>query len=108
MGSRYWYCTVAEHISFVNPAWCHSVAQQTGLSVERIDRFSHSATNRTRRLKELAKNVTYMVTPGFMAWLRRKGYGGKDARTYAALADHPPPWPSAKDHFVALFSKTSK
>ena len=55
MGSRYWYCTFAEHISFVNPSWCHKAAKQEGLTVEKIMSFSHSATNRRRQLRGIGK-----------------------------------------------------
>lgn len=107
MGSRYWYCTFAEHISFISPEWCYLVAKQTDLAVIRIHRFSHSVSNRKRQLEELAKNLVYKLAPGFMSWLRLNGFGGKDARKHAALAHHPPPWPSAKDHFLALFQKST-
>ena len=26
MGSQYWYCAIAEHISFINPVWCAHAA----------------------------------------------------------------------------------
>ena len=108
MGSRYWYCTFSEHISFINPEWCYLAAKQIGLAVSSIKLFSHSAPSRRRQLEELIKNIAYKLVPRFMGWLRMKGFGGKDARKYAALANHPPPWPSAKDHFIALFTKSTK
>jgi 2-polyprenyl-3-methyl-5-hydroxy-6-metoxy-1,4-benzoquinol methylase len=105
MGSRYWYCTFAEHISFINPAWCHLAAKQDGLTVEKIMNFSHSATNRRRQLEELAKNIAYKLVPSLTTWLRMNGFGGKDAKKYTVLANHPPSWSSAKDHIIVLFRK---
>ena len=33
-GSRYWYCHIAEHLSFINPTWARLVAPALGLEIE--------------------------------------------------------------------------
>jgi 2-polyprenyl-3-methyl-5-hydroxy-6-metoxy-1,4-benzoquinol methylase len=105
MGSRYWYCTIAEHISFINPRWCKQAAQCVGLKLELMTTFSHSDAALPHRLVECAKNFFYRLSPASAAWLRRWGLGGKEAKRHESLAWHPPCWISARDHFITLFRK---
>jgi SAM-dependent methyltransferase len=105
MGARYWYCTISEHISFVNPRWCRFAAARAHLNVERLALFSHCAAPVHRKLFESIKNLAYRAAPGGAAWLRKRGFGNKDACRFPVLAQHPPSWMSARDHFVFLATK---
>ena len=105
MGSRYWYCTIAEHISFISPQWCHRVAEEMGLHVTRIKTYAHGSTSIESRIKDPIKNTLCKLIPHFFAHLRRHGWGGKDVIANPELADHPPVWESASDHFMVLFSR---
>jgi SAM-dependent methyltransferase len=105
MGSHYWYCTIAEHISFISPKWCNIVAEEMGLQVTQFKIFSHGNTSIKSRINDPTKNLFYKFMPQFFANLRRHGWGGKNVRAHPELADHPPIWESANDHFMVLFSR---
>ena len=108
MGSRYLYCTIAEHISFINARWCHQAALRLGLQVCRIAKFSHGNATFPRRVSELVKNLFYLLFPRAAAWLRKKRLVGQvEASVDPSLQNHPPVWGSAKDHFMILFHKGS-
>jgi 2-polyprenyl-3-methyl-5-hydroxy-6-metoxy-1,4-benzoquinol methylase len=108
MGSRYLYCTIAEHISFINARWCHQAALRLGLQVCRIEKFSHGKATFPRRVSELVKNLFYLFFPQAAAWLRKKRLVGHvEASIDPSLQNHPPVWGSAKDHFMILFHKGS-
>ena len=105
IGSRYWYCTIAEHISFVSPAWFAGLDGSLGYGVLRQTTFAHGGTSLPLRVKDTARNIVYRLTPSVFKTLRRLGMGGKDVRTQPELADHPPGWGSARDHFMVLLVK---
>ena len=108
MGSRYLYCTIAEHISFINARWCHQAALCLGLQVCRIAKFSHGNATFPRRVSELVKNLFYLFFPRAAAWLRKKRLVGQvEASVDPSLQNHPPVWGSAKDHFTIMFQKGS-
>ena len=92
MRSRYWYCTIAEHISFINPQWCYNAATKCNLVVECTENFSHSNSNRKKQILELGKNILYRFTPTTASWLRKKGFGGKKVDKCNELSFHPPSW----------------
>ncbi len=104
MGSRYWYCMIPEHISFVGAEWCQKAATDLGLKLESIVSFSH-AENRTLALRsaETIKNLAYRIAPGLFGWLRKRGLGGVDISIAEDLRNVPPIWISAEDQIVAVF-----
>ena len=106
MGSRYWYCHIAEHMSFINPAWARNVAQQLGLEVVAIERFSHMEGDKfSHRLYETFANLVYRASLRLFSGLRRLGGGGIDAKRYPELLYVPPYWLSARDHMLVAFRK---
>lgn len=105
MGSRYWYCTIAEHISFTSPKWFSRIATELGYQVEKQITFAHGGTSLPTRVKGIASNLVYLITPSMFSALRRFGMGGKHVRQHPILADHPPGWGSARDHFMVLLRK---
>jgi len=108
LGSRYWYCTIAEHIAFISPKWCYQHAPDCGLMVESIERFSHAVVKPrmfATRLKETSMNLLYQFTPIVLECMKRHGLGGKNISEYPELLDHPPTWMTAKDHFIVKFRK---
>lgn len=105
LGSRYWYCTIAEHISFICPSWVKKQSLQAGFEVKKIIHFSHNTATIYKRLKEISANVIFKLFPTFFKLLRRHGIGGIDIVRYTELAEHPPVWLSAKDHFIVLLKK---
>lgn len=96
MGSRYWYCSLNEHISFINPEWCSRAASDLGLELVDVVPFSH-AMERTigRRGREVAANIAYLIAPGAIAWARRR-----KGLIESAANDLPPLWMTARDHIL--------
>lgn len=105
MGSRYWYCTIAEHISFISPAWIRPQATRHKLEVENIIFFSHEDHGLWQTVIQTTANMIYRFWPKLMRQLRRMGLGGKDVRKHPELVDHPPPWLAARDHFLVVLRK---
>lgn len=107
MGSRYWYCHIAEHISFINPAWVHWAAHRLRLEVVTIQSFSHVESHEKwgRRLRELIVNLAYRASPWMFARLRRLGAGGIDVARFPELLEVPPYWLTAQDHILVVFKK---
>jgi SAM-dependent methyltransferase len=108
MGARYWYCHIAEHLSFINPAWAENVAPQLGLEVEYMRLFSHAEGRASikQRAYETTANLILRFAPKVFALLRRFGAGGIDLDRYPGLALAPTYWMSAKDHMLVVFRKT--
>jgi SAM-dependent methyltransferase len=106
MGSRYWYCTNVEHISFIGERWCQWYAANRSLRLDRIIAYSHAvARSPLRSAKQAALNLTYRFVPGLMRRLRKSGFGGINASEHAAWSDAPPNWATARDHILAIFRK---
>lgn len=107
MGSRYWYCTIGEHLSFINPAWCIVAANRLHLEVVQIRRFSHAGPNVSSwiRVKDATKNLVHRLAPKLSATLRRFGAGSPTLRRSEELLLAPPTWLSAIDHMLVVFRK---
>jgi len=107
MGSRYWYCHIAEHLSFINPVWAKRVAPQLGLEIEYLQLFSHAKGRASIKQKgyETFANLLLRFAPKLFALLRRFGAGDIDLDRYPGLAFAPPYWMSAKDHMFVVFRK---
>lgn len=105
MGSRYWYCNIAEHLSFISRRWAESASRSCGLKIVSLQRFSHAAGRRSVRksVRELAVNLAYRVWPQLLAAARRRGFGGIDVQRHQELIDSPPSWMTAKDHIMIAF-----
>jgi len=50
-------------------------------------------------------NLLYRINPTGFRLLRKLGMGGKDVTKHPELADHPPGWESAHDHYMVLLKK---
>ena len=106
MGAPYWYAALPEHLSFTSPSWIDWAGGELGLKLERTELFSHAADrSRGVRLSEAVKNVIYRLSPGFFAFLRRKGLGGVSVGESGDLARTPPIWITARDQYVAVLRK---
>lgn len=105
LGSRYWYCTIGEHLSFINPKWCEWAGLKLGLELRQIVKFSHAPGSWRQRAGEVLKNLLYAASPTFFGLLRRVGMGGAEYRAHKSMLDHPPNWMSAKDHFICIYTK---
>ncbi|TYO96059.1 methyltransferase family protein [Geothermobacter ehrlichii] len=106
MGSRYWYCNIAEHISFLSPRWVMQLSDDLGVQIEHMAFFAHDDVSIARGIKYTVANVVYWLFPSLIRRLRNMGLGAKDVRRFPALAEHPLPWVSwSKDHFLVILRK---
>jgi len=107
MGGQYWYCHIAEHVSFINPLWIGQIAPKLGLEVQSLQLFSHDgdAASLKQKLKEAVANLTLRFFPKLFGYLRANGFGGIDLKRYPGMALSPPYWMTAKDHLFVVFKK---
>jgi SAM-dependent methyltransferase len=105
MASRYWYCTIAEHISFVSPTWFSGLAGALDFRIIKQTDFAHTNTSHLGRISEAANNLLYRFGGPAFGTLRKFGMGGKDVKAHPELADHPPVWGSARDHLMVVLQK---
>jgi len=103
MGSRYYYYSNPEHISFINPLWCRCAASRAGLRLEAMEFFSH-ANNRSlaARSGALGRNLLYAVVPQLFARLRMARFNETDRMLIKGYR-YPPSWLTAKDHMLVAF-----
>ena len=105
MGSAYWYCHIAEHISFINPRWVDYTARELGLDKVALHSFSHGGGHVRQRAREAALNIFYRMAPTLFARFRQLGAGHIDVTRFPELNKVPPYWLTATDHLLILFRK---
>lgn len=105
LGSRYWYCTIAEHISFISPLWILNSPAGQEFKVIRQEFFAHKSLGRLQKLRQSFLNISYRFLPSVFRRIRKLGFGGVIAIDHPQLADHPPDWSAAQDHFIVLLQK---
>ncbi len=106
MRSRYWYCAIPEHISFLSVRWFEYAALSLSLRLASVWRYAHANARWTRKMFETAANVAYLVAPSAIGALRRRGIGHASAGLAPELVDdYPPGWLSARDHVLVAFIK---
>jgi 2-polyprenyl-3-methyl-5-hydroxy-6-metoxy-1,4-benzoquinol methylase len=106
-GSKYWYSTISEHISFISPKWVDKLAFDQGYQVETINFFSHAeAKNFKFAVKELILNVLYWMHPKILGWIRQLTDRQGRFLKHQDLMNHPPSWFTAKDHFMVMLKKS--
>lgn len=106
MRNKYWYCSIPEHISFINIDWCNYVAERCNLELVHIHRFSHSGkTNLFIKITETCKNVTYLLFPWVLSFFRKIINFSHHNKKSIHMSSHPPIWMSSKDHIIAIFRK---
>ena len=102
MGGMYWYCSIAEHLAFINPDWCTRAAAKMGLEIEQVSTFSHEPTKMLASVTQAGANIFYHYLPDLAYKIRCL-----DARLKRKVNrpsfKTPPHWRSAKDHFLVAF-----
>lgn len=100
--NRYYYCSILEHITFINKDWCEFAASELNLNIIKICKFSHSKRSYKNFLYETAINLIYLLSPYFVATLRKlKNKQQKKISYYL----YPPSWSQLKDHLLVIFRK---
>ena len=102
MGGMYWYCSIAEHISFINPRWCEHAAAELGLAVEDLVLFSHEPAKASEAFIQAAANLFYRYLPN-LAYTLRRLYALSKGKACRPACRTPPHWRSAKDHLLVAF-----
>lgn len=98
-GSRFWYCYLPEHISFVSPAWFRGHAAALGAEIVELKRFTYSPEYPPLgRLLRLALMTLFAAAPTLY---------------YRLLPPHkknniPVGRGITRDHFVAVLRKTGE
>ncbi len=106
MKNKYWYCSIPEHISFINTDWCKYAAKRCNLELLHIHQFSHSSkTNLFVKLIETSKNVFYLLLPWAFTFFRKIINRLPQSKKGVYTSSHPPTWVSSKDHIIAIFRK---
>lgn len=104
LGSKHSYVACAEHISFLNPQWVKWAAPMSKSKVWQIESYRRRASGIIQRLIDIDKNLLYRCLPGIVRCLRSNGIARLQ---HPALLDHPPTWPSAKDHMIFALIKSA-
>ncbi len=107
MGSRYWYSSLPEHLSFTSPSWAKLVGHRCGLELRSVALFSHAASRGPAlRAAEAAKNLIFRASPNFFDKLRGLGFGSREIADHPALLKTPPIWITARDQYIAVFERS--
>jgi len=99
MGGMYWYCSIAEHISFINPHWAERTTEKLGLTIEGMVTFSHEPTKVLESFVQATTNLLYRCMPN-MAYGLRRLYAASKGKGSRPSDRTPPHWRSAKDHIL--------
>jgi len=103
MGSRYYYYSNSEHISFINSLWRRRAASRAGLRLEAMESFSHAnKPSLAARSGAIGRNLLYAAVPRLFVRLRMARFRETD-RTLRKGYGHPPSWLTAKDHMLVAF-----
>jgi len=106
MGSRYWYCNIAEHISFINKDWAYKAADALRLEVISVQTFSHGdhTLKLGMRFRQVLLNLFYRFSPWLFSKVRQI-HSCPDVECYPVLLERPPSWMAARDHILVVFRK---
>lgn len=103
LGSKYWYFSIPEHISFINPAWCRYAAEKLGLRIVHSEKFAHAGEMKPWRfLEEMIHNLLYL-SPALYARLKKMKNFHKEPDLESM--PYPMPWSSSRDHLLIIFQK---
>lgn len=105
MGARYWYCSNAEHLSFVSDQWCRKAAIRLGLELHEMHFFSHDKVRVGSWTRDVVFNLGYMLCPKIFGYLRYRFGNAKGEKGRALDLDDPPPWTTARDHVAFILRK---
>lgn len=103
--SKYWYCSIPEHISFINEAWVRFAAAKLNLEIEHFETFSHAGNpSLFHRIFDCANNAFYLLMPNiFQKFRKLKHMYTKNE--IGNLVNYPPSWMTSKDHIIVVYRK---
>lgn len=104
-GSRHWYCTIPEHLSFIGEKWCRYVAPGLGLRLVDLRYFSHRpGASFGLRLGQAGANFVDALWPAATA-LGRRARGMVRGEPPQPAAGYPPMWDTSRDHVYCVFAR---
>lgn len=100
-GANWWYCSFAEHLSFVSESWLRGLPQSDGLHVIDCRRFRYLELSRWRRYFDSLMMQAYGIAPrayaaAFRTIKRRLGRAGDISIAGAGVYE---------DHILAVLQK---
>jgi len=105
--SRYWYCWLAEHISFVNRMWFEHQKHELLFEILDMQEFSHSPKSTIIGvILQSIENFLYLFVPIIfykIRLLRWKFLGELEKK----IIDYPPMWDVSKDHLLVVLQKAT-
>ncbi|WP_296640480.1 methyltransferase domain-containing protein [Thiobacillus sp. 65-1402] len=102
MRGMYWYCSIAEHLSFINPQWCKLISHELGLEITDLETFSHEPAKPSATFLQASANLFYRCLPNLAYGLRRFHALRKGLACRPSFRT-PPHWRSARDHLLVAF-----
>jgi len=103
--SKYYYCWIPEHISFVNSAWFKQQAKELHCVMHTIEEFVHHPRPSVMGLLlQSFTNFIYILFPALFLKIRllRWRFLGE---TEKKITDHPPMWNMTRDHLLVVLQK---
>lgn len=97
-GSRYWYCSLPEHVSFYARRVMEHIGRETGLRIADYRRLCHGRYGSGKVLSEVVKNTAYR------AGVSLRGLGIRRLRRLF-LERRGPVWMTARDHMFAVMRR---
>jgi hypothetical protein len=109
MSSRYWYCCLPEHLSFISEEWCKKTAHVLGLDIESMERYSHRGNSWSRPFVSLFQGVTNIQ----FKFAPRLSISAKKSLLHLIKgADHVTgeyvSWDASRDHLWCVFRKRAQ
>jgi len=97
-GSRYWYCSLPEHVSFYSRRAMMALGERTGMKSVGHLRLPHDRQPALTRAIELLKNA------GYVAALHLDGFGVPALRQ-RFVDRRAPGWLTANDHMLHVMTR---
>ena len=94
-GSRYWYCSIPEHVSFYSAGALDHASHLRGMRTVQVSQLSHARAGWNRRVQETAKNVGYGLA-------QRLGWLPSSVLRRTVLERRAPGWLTARDHILCV------
>lgn len=87
--NRYYYCTILEHISFINLKWMKKVCEANNYELIMSAKFSHHVDKRVKIIfRNLLQNLVFVMNPKLYNFLKNKKSLKKEVPDLFNYKDH--------------------
>ncbi|MCX7769948.1 MAG: class I SAM-dependent methyltransferase [Proteobacteria bacterium] len=94
--NRYYYCSIIEHISFINLKWINFVCSKLDFEILYIKKFSHNIDLRVKViLRNFLQNLIFLISQRFYYYLRNGNKETLEKKTVPDLFN-------VKDHLLII------